>query len=181
MKLCLQSIITADFCVSHLRGAGSPAHTKQVTAPEQREHLEIGKTQTYGFSPILFWLFPKGGTTEQSTAQGNMFTEAKKRAELFLPAHHGPLVQCGFLQHVNVASSTAKNIPSDACGGAGDGCYPQPYPHKVKSIPVRALCDRRHLSTWKKHKGDDDQTRKEILSFRSSFFFLVIKSNLTIY
>lgn len=99
-----------------------------------------------------------------------MFIEAKKGAELFLWAHQGTLVQRGFFQHVNSVSSTARNSPSDACGGAGDGWCPQPYPHKVKWITVRALYAIRHLSTQKKHKGDDDQTRKEILSFRSSFF-----------
>lgn len=66
-------------------------------------------------SPVASLLFSFGFSSKevpqnstQSTTQGNMFTEAKKRAELFLPAHQGPLVQCGFLQHVNAGSSTAK-------------------------------------------------------------------------
>lgn len=123
MKLCLQSIITADFCVSHLRGAGSPAHTNQVTAPEQHEHFETGNPQPCGFSPILFCLFPRS-TTEQGTTQGNTFTEAEKRAELFLPAHQGPLVQCGFFQSVSAVSFTAKNSPSDAAEGLGMAATP---------------------------------------------------------
>lgn len=64
--------------------------------------------------------FPQKNVTERGTTQGNMLTEATERAELFLSAHQGPLVQRGWFQHAISVSTTARNSPSDAHGGAGD-------------------------------------------------------------